>query len=72
MSYLLDRNYIQDGDIHTQSNEHGNGGLRIDDLALFDDDKMTISSSNDSGHITFDHIHHRPQHRTMSIHDKLV
>lgn len=66
------RNYIQDGDIHTQSNEHGNGGLRIDDLALFDDDKMTISSSNDSGHITFDHIHHRPKHRTMSIHDKLV
>lgn len=64
---------MQESDIHTSANtnEHGNGTLRTDDLVMFDD-KTTISSSNDSGHITFDDHVHRPRHRTLSLHDKLV
>lgn len=63
---------MQESDNHMPANEHGSGTFRIDDLVIVDDDKTTISSSNDSGHITsFDHIH-RPKHRTLSLHDKLV
>lgn len=61
---------MQESDMHTSTKEHGNGTFRTDDLVIFDDDKTTISSSNDSGHITFDI--HRPRHRTLSLHDKLV